>query len=125
MADIFSHMHYDIAIFLMMTGLYIGISSGNLVKKLMGIGLFQTSVLLIYIASGWHAGAHPPILDEHAPAYVSPLPQVLMLTAIVVGVATLAVGLALILRIHGAYGSLDETQIRAADEEQAAKDASA
>ncbi|MBI1274810.1 hypothetical protein GC177_02425 [bacterium] len=112
------HLHYDVAVILMMTGLYIAIASSNLVKKLMGLGLFQTSVLLLYIAAGWVKKSVPPILrDEAGAVYASPLPQVLMLTAIVVGVATLAVGLALVIRLHGAYGSLNELEIADADRE--------
>lgn len=116
MAD---HLHYDVAVVLMMAGLYIAIASGHLVKKLMGLGLFQTSVLLLYIAAGWRKDAVPPIIREQADAiYASPLPQVLMLTAIVVGVATLAVGLALVIRMHEAYGTLNEMDIAAADREE-------
>ena len=105
-----------IAIFLMMAGFYVVISQGNLVKKLVGLGLFQTSVFIFYISMGKVAGGHAPILVEGVSTYSNPLPHVLILTAIVVGVATTAVGLALVVRIQEAYGSVEEEEIQAQDE---------
>lgn len=100
----------------MMTGLYAIITSRNLVKKMIGLSLFQTSVLLLYISMGKIKGGQAPILECMDPAtcptlYSNPLPHVLMLTAIVVGVATLAVGLALIIRIKEKYGTVSEDDI--------------
>ena len=115
-----------IAIFLMMAGFYVVIAQGNLVKKLVGLGLFQTSVFIFYISMGKVAGGHAPILTEGVTLYSNPLPHVLILTAIVVGVATTAVGLALVVRINEAYGSVEEEEIqakdRAAERQQAADD---
>ena len=117
-----------IAIFLMMAGFYVVIAQGNLVKKLVGLGLFQTSVFILYISMGKVAGGHAPILTEGVTLYSNPLPHVLILTAIVVGVATTAVGLALVVRINEAYGSVEEEEIqakdRAAERQQVADDES-
>jgi multicomponent Na+:H+ antiporter subunit C len=104
-----------IAIFLMMAGFYVVISQGNLVKKLVGLALFQTSVFIFYISMGKVADGHAPILTEGVSLYSNPLPHVLILTAIVVGVATTAVGLALVVRINEAYGSVEEEEIQAQD----------
>jgi multicomponent Na+:H+ antiporter subunit C len=104
-----------IAIFLMMAGFYVVISQGNLVKKLVGLALFQTSVFIFYISMGKVADGHAPILTEGVSLYSNPLPHVLILTAIVVGVATTAVGLALVVRIHEAYGTVEEEEIQAQD----------
>lgn len=108
---IFSHYLYWIAIVLMMLGFYTVIVSPNLVKKLIGLSLFQTSVLLLYVGAGKVAGGEAPIYTEGAELYSNPLPQVLMLTAIVVGVATTSVGLALAVRIRHAYGTVEEDEI--------------
>ena len=105
-----------IAIFLMMAGFYVVISQGNLVKKLVGLSLFQTSVFIFYISMGKVADGHAPILTEGVEVYSNPLPHVLILTAIVVGVATTAVGLALVVRIQEAYGSVEEEEIQDQDD---------
>jgi multicomponent Na+:H+ antiporter subunit C len=104
------------AIFLMMAGFYVVISQGNLVKKLVGLGLFQTSVFIFYISMGKVADGNAPILTEGVEIYSNPLPHVLILTAIVVGVATTAVGLALVVRIQEAYGTVEEDEIQAQDD---------
>ncbi len=143
---VFENYHYSVVIILMMTGLYVVFSSRNLIKKLVGLSVFQTSVFLLYITIGKVAGGQPPILvddghggghgdgkDHHAEVatnllaggeakvggaqhsaevlYSNPLPHVLILTAIVVGVATLAIGLALVVRIREVYGSIEEDVI--------------
>ena len=109
--------NYRAAIILMMIGLYIMISRGNLVKKIMGLNLFQVSVILFYVSLGKVVGGTAPILIEGAPdtVYSNPLPHVLMLTAIVVGVATTALGLALVVRIKEAYETVEEDEIVALD----------
>lgn len=153
--------NFMIVIILMMTGLYAVVATGNLVKRLVGLSLFQTSVFLLYITIGKVFGGQPPILPEYGagngeeggygeggaamtdhggaaansaadamgaavqypdPAYASaeaiysnPLPHVLILTAIVVGVATLAVGLALVVRIRETYGTIEDEAINRAD----------
>jgi multicomponent Na+:H+ antiporter subunit C len=106
-----SHYGYWITVFLMVAGVYITIASGNLIKKLIGLGIFQTSVYLLYIAPGTLIGATAPIISESFTTYSNPLPHVLILTAIVVGVATLALGLAIVVRIREAYGSIEEDEI--------------
>ncbi|PHS27819.1 MAG: NADH:quinone oxidoreductase [Robiginitomaculum sp.] len=168
------HFNYIVVIILMMTGLYIVIATGNMVKKLVGLGVFQTAVFQLYITMGKVAGGQPPILEsahESAPPeasaaavehgasqaveqasaamanaaphteivaqasvsiaqnmddvlvngvlYSNPLPHVLILTAIVVGVATLAVGLALVVRIREAYGTIEEDELQEAHYQQA------
>ena len=112
LADIWN---YIIVVILMMTGLFIVIARANLIKKLIGLSIFQTSVFLFYISLGKVAGGTAPILDGNpGTLYSNPLPHVLILTAIVVGVATTALGLALILRINEAFGSIEEDEIIAA-----------
>jgi len=104
--------NYWIVIFLMMTGFYIVISRGNLIKKIIGLNIFQTSVFLLYVTMGKVAGGTAPILDgDAATIYSHPLPSVLMLTAIVVGVATTGVALALVVRIREAYGTIEDDEI--------------
>ena len=110
--------NYWIVIFLMMTGFYIVISRGNLVKKVIGLNIFQTSVFLLYISIGKMRGGTAPIwVDGGAETvrYTNPLPSVLILTAIVVGVATTSVALALIVRIKEAYGTVEEDEIHELD----------
>ena len=111
--------NYWVVVVMMMTGLYIVMSRENLIKKMMGLNIFQVSVILFYISMGKVHGGTPPIIVEGAQkiVYSNPLPQVLMLTAIVVGVATTAVGLSLVVRIGEAYGSLEERDIVDMDRE--------
>jgi len=99
----------------MMAGFYVVISQGNLVKKLVGLALFQTSVFIFYISMGKISDGAAPILVEGVTNYSNPLPHVLILTAIVVGVATTAVGLALVIRIYEAYGTVEEDEINEQD----------
>ena len=119
MQDIFSYItdeyNYVICAFLMLIGFFIVATSHNLIKKLMGLIVFQTSVLLIYISSSYVHGANIPILKEGVENYVNPLPHVLMLTAIVVGIATIAVGLAIVVRIKEEYGTIEDDEILESD----------
>ncbi|MDE2873623.1 MAG: cation:proton antiporter subunit C, partial [Gemmatimonadota bacterium] len=123
------HYNYWVVIFLMMVGFYILISRGNLIKKIVGLNVFQTAVFMLYISMGKISGGTPPILVDpkgegkgHGGAetvgeaaaeivYSNPLPHVLILTAIVVGIATTSVGLALAVRIKEAYGTMEEDEI--------------
>ena len=105
------HFSYFVTVFLLVAGLFIVIARGNLIKKLVGLGIFQTSVYLLYIAPGKLVGGTAPILSDAYSVYSNPLPHVLILTAIVVGVATLALGLALVVRIREAYGTIEEDEI--------------
>ena len=109
------HYNYWIVIALMMTGLYTVAASGNLVKKIIGLNIFQTSVFLFFISVGKVSGGTAPILAEGWTRYSNPLPHVLILTAIVVGVATTAVGLALIVRISRTYATIEDDEIRRSD----------
>ncbi len=111
------HYNYVITILLMVAGLYIVVARSNMVKKLIGLSIFQTSVYLLYLEPAKIVGGTAPILDPDFTVYSNPLPHVLILTAIVVGVATLALGLALVVRIREAYGTVEEDEIDDRDEE--------
>lgn len=100
----------------MMAGFYIVISANNLVKKVVGLNIFQTSVFMLYISMGKVSGGTAPIVAEGVTQYSNPLPHVLILTAIVVGVATTAVGLSLIVRIKRAYGTVEENEFENKDD---------
>ena len=106
-----TNYNYWITIFLMISGLYIVVARSNMIKSLVGLGIFQTSVYLLYLSPGKILGGSAPILNDAFETYSNPLPHVLILTAIVVGVATLALGLALTVRIHEAYGTIEEDEI--------------
>ncbi len=111
------HYNYWIVILLMMIGFYTIIASDNLVKKIIGLNIFQTSVFILFISMGKMPGGVAPILrDDPTTLYSNPLPHVLILTAIVVGVATTALGLALVVRINEAYGSIEEDEIHEQDQ---------
>ena len=114
--DMFALYNYWVVIFLMMTGFSVVIASGNLVKKIIGLNLFQASVFILYISMGKVSGGAAPILRETVQTYSNPLPHVLILTAIVGGVATTALGLALVVRIKEAYGTAEEDEIHSQDE---------
>lgn len=109
------HYNYWIVVVLMMTGFYIVIAHGNLIKKIIGLSIFQTSVFIFYISMAKVEGGTAPILEEGIRQYSNPLPHVLILTAIVVGIATTALGLALAVRIKEAYGSIEEEEIQRQD----------
>ncbi len=117
MQTILGLYNYWIVIFLMMTGFYIVIAQGNLVKKVIGLNIFQTAVFLLYITMGKLRGGTAPILDDRFESYSHPLPSVLILTAIVVGVATTSVALALVVRIKEAYGTVEEDEIQQLDDD--------
>ena len=102
---------YWFSILLMMIGLYAMIEKGNLIKKIIGMNIFQTAVFLFYISIAKVEGGTAPILWKKADLYANPLPHVLILTAIVVSVSVTAVALALVLRIYKAYGTIEEEQI--------------
>ena len=118
MEMILAKYNYWIYIFLMMIGLYAMIVKNNLVKKIIGMSIFQTAIILFYVSIGAKKGATIPIIEHHGHSgvvntlhYINPLPHVLMLTAIVVSVSTLGVALALILRIYNKYGTVEEDEI--------------
>ena len=114
--EFLGHYNYWIAITLAMIGFYTVIARGNLVKQIVGLNIFQASVFLLYISMGKIEGGTAPIITDTATVYSNPLPHVLILTAIVVGVATTALGLALVVRIREAYGTIEEDEIQALDE---------
>jgi len=103
--------NYWVVVVLMMIGFYIVIAHGNLIKKIVGLNIFQTSIFIFYISLAKVDGGSAPILAEGISQYSNPLPHVLILTAIVVGVATTALGLA----IKEAYGSIEEEEIQEKD----------
>ena len=107
-------MHYIAVVVLLVVGLLILLTTSNLIKKIVGLGVFQSAILLFYISLGKVENGLPPIIEAiHGTdqLYSSPLPQVLMLTAIVVGVATFAVAMSFIGRINEQFGSIDEDKI--------------
>ncbi|PPR69624.1 MAG: Na(+)/H(+) antiporter subunit C1 [Alphaproteobacteria bacterium MarineAlpha3_Bin1] len=110
-------INYWIVIVLMMTGFYIVIAHDNLVKKIVGLNIFQVSVFVFYITMAKVKGGTAPILAEGITTYSNPLPHVLILTAIVVGVATTALGLALVVRIRDAYGTIEDDDFENQDGE--------
>lgn len=107
--------NYWVVVVLMMVGFYIVIAHGNLIKKIVGLSIFQTSVFIFYISLANVDGGTAPILAEGISQYSNPLPHVLILTAIVVGIATTALALALAVRIKEAYGSIEEEEIQKKD----------
>ena len=113
MSGAFGLFNYWVVVALVMLGLYVVMVNQNLVKKILGLNIFQAAVFILYISLGKLEGGTAPILAEGFERYDNPLPHVLILTAIVVGVATTAVGLALIVRIYRAYGSIEEDEIAA------------
>ena len=118
MEMVFGLYNYWIVIVLMMMGLYIVVSRGNFVKKVVGLNIFQVSVFLLYISIGKvEEGTAPILTGQPGEVFSNPLPHVLILTAIVVGVATTALGLALVVRINEAYGTIEEDEVLAADYE--------
>ena len=125
------HVNYWLFIVLMMTGLYIVVAKGNLVKKVVGLNIFQTSVFMLYISIGKVTGGTAPIFPidrlgkiKYDPeiVYSNPLPHVLILTAIVVGVATTALGLALIIRIREEFLTIEDETLSEIEAELLAKD---
>ncbi len=121
-SDIASKYNYLGVVILMMIGLYAMIAKNNLVKKIIGMNIFQTAIILFYVSTAAKRGATIPIIRHghnghgheviHAAEYINPLPHVLMLTAIVVSVATLGVALALAVKVYHQYGTLEEDEIR-------------
>jgi len=109
------HVNYWLIVAVMMVGLYTLMSRSNLIKKLAGLAVFQTAVILFYVSLGKIDGGTVPIVADGYVLYSNPLPQVLMLTAIVVGVATTALGFALVIRIKEAYDSVEENEIAEMD----------
>ncbi len=105
--------NYWMVIILMMAGLYILIARYNLIKKIIGLSVFQTSIFYLYITMGKVEGGTAPILTGDPATYSNPVVHVLILTAIVVGVATTAVALALIVRIHETYDTIEDDEIKA------------
>ena len=120
---VLQHFNYWVVIFLMMIGMYTVISRGHLLKKVIGLNIFQTSVFILYISIGYIEGGTVPIVAGQVVGnagdvvYANPLPHVLILTAIVVGVSTTALALALIIRIRDAYGTLEENDILKLDQD--------
>ena len=102
---------YWFSFLLMMIGLYTMIQKGNLIKKIIGMNIFQTAVFLFYISIAKVEGGTAPILWKKANLYANPLPHVLILTAIVVSISVTAVALGLVIRIYQSYGTIEEEQI--------------
>lgn len=116
--NIYESFNYWVVMVLMMSGLYILIAHGNLVKKIIGLTIFQSSLYIFYISMAKITGATAPIIKQGVEVYSNPLPHVLILTAIVVGISTTALALALVIRIKHAYGTIEEDEIQVMDEQQ-------
>jgi multicomponent Na+:H+ antiporter subunit C len=127
MTSLFAQWNYFLVIILMMLGFYAVIARGNMVKKMVGLNIFQTSVFMLYISMGKVSNGTAPILTgDSSTVYSNPLPHVLILTAIVVGVATTAVGYALIIRIQESFGTIEDDEIiELMDDADAASEGSA
>jgi len=117
-AFLIAKYNYWIYIVIMMIGLYAMLAKNNLVKKVIGMGIFQTAIIIFYVSAGAKKGGNIPIVEHttghqalNVMDYANPLPHVLMLTAIVVSVGTLGVALAIALRIYNRYNSLEEDEI--------------
>lgn len=110
-----SNIIYFLALIVMVMSIFIMLTNDNYLRKIIGLGVLQGSVLIFYVALGKISGGAPPIIKEGVLLYIysNPLPSVLMLTAIVVGFATLSVGLALIYKINKQFGSINESEIAA------------
>ena len=117
MSELLGHYNYWIVIILMMTGFYIVIARPSLIKTIIGLFIFQTSVFILFISMAKISGGTAPIIEEGISVYSNPLPHVLILTAIVVSLATTALGLALVVRINEAYDTINEDDIHVQDEE--------
>jgi multicomponent Na+:H+ antiporter subunit C len=122
LALVVAKYNYWLYVILMMIGLYAMIAKNNLIKKLVGMNIFQTAIILFYVSIGYKRDATIPIIQNaghdahgaviHAADYINPLPHVLMLTAIVVSVATFGVAMALAVRIYQRYQTLEEDELR-------------
>ncbi len=123
--ELFAKYNYWISIVLMLIGFYAMIAKDNLIKKIIGLNIFQTAIFLFYISLGDITGGTEPIVSEEMIAqgyvYVNPLPHVLILTAIVVGVATTAVALALVILMYEEYGTIEESEIIELERESAGR----
>ena len=117
--EFLNYYNYWVFAVLLMIGLYAVITRGNLIKKLLGLSIFQSAVFLMYITMNKVNGGTAPIIQKGVSDQIfsNPLPQVLILTAIVVGVSTTSLGLAIVVRIKEAYGSIEEEQILEADKD--------
>ena len=115
--DLLGLFNYWVFAILLMTGFYAVIAKRNFVKKLIGLSIFQSAVFLLYISMGKVDGGTAPIVLDAASetVYSNPLPQVLILTAIVVGISTLSLGLAIVVRIRETYGTVEEDELADAD----------
>jgi multicomponent Na+:H+ antiporter subunit C len=105
---------YWVVVLLLMLGLYVAIAHGNFLKKFVGLTIFQTGVILFFVLLAAKRGATLPVVAGaavDARHYVNPLPHALMLTAIVVMVATAGVALAILIRLHAAYGTVEEERL--------------
>ncbi len=121
MMEILGHFNHWVFVILLMTGLFAVVHKSNLIKKLIGLSIFQSAVFLFYVSMDKIDGGTAPIIrstDLANQVYANPLPQVLILTAIVVGIATTALGLAVIVRIKEEYGTIEESEIRKMDDYQ-------
>ena len=120
MEVLFGLYHYWVFAIVLMIGFYVVIAKLNLIKMLIGLSMFQSAVFLLYITMGKVEGGTAPIFqpDVAQQVFSNPLPQVLILTAIVVGISTMALGLGIVVRIKEAYGTIEEHEIHEIEESE-------
>jgi len=118
--ELLGYYNYWVFAVVLMIGFYAVIAKTNLIKKLLGLAIFQSAVFLMYITMDKVEGGTAPIIQAGVPdqIYSNPLPQVLILTAIVVGVSTISLGLAIVVRINETYGSIEEYDILDLDRQE-------
>jgi len=116
--DLLGLVNYWVVIVLMMAGFYTVIAQHNLIKKVVGLNIFQVAVFVFYISMGKVSGGSAPILKDGIETYSNPLPHVLILTAIVVGIATTALALALVVRIHHSFETIEEDEIQVIEHDE-------
>ena len=115
--ELLGYYNYWAFAIVLMIGFYTVIAGNNLIKKLLGLAMFQSAVFLMYITMDKVEGGTAPIIQKGVADQIfsNPLPQVLILTAIVVGVSTTALGLAVVVRIKESYGTIEEDEVLAQD----------
>ncbi|MTI95600.1 MAG: cation:proton antiporter [Firmicutes bacterium] len=110
-STIFANLHYFVAILLFLIGFHTMLTHSNLIKKIIGMNIMETSVFLLFISVGYVRGGNAPIIDDQISAYINPLPSALILTGIVVGVSLTAFALAMVIKIYEYYGTVNTDEI--------------
>ena len=118
-STLLNNMHYFAAMLLFLIGFHTMLTHSNLIKKIIGMNIMETSVFLFFISIGYIRGGNAPIIDPSVSGYINPLPSALILTGIVVGVSLTAFALAMTVKLYEYYGTVDTDEIlRLRDEEE-------